>query len=168
MNALVRSSPSLLDKSLSALVKVKPLRTFLDFDVKRKYFSSLLRKKRASASRRYGSIRLNVRRESIFEDTYHQLRLRSADEMRGRLSVNFSGEEGIDAGGVTREFYQVLAKEIFNANYALFLPSHDGCTFAPNPNSFINTDHLSYFKVRVGAMSERASDEALRILCPLS
>jgi len=146
LNALIRSTPSLLEKSLKALVEVKPLRGFLDFDVKRKYFSTLLKRKRSSANRRYGSVRLNVRRDHIFEDSYHQLRLRSAEEMRGRLSVNFAGEEGVDAGGVSREFYAVLAREMFNPNYALFVASQDGCTFSPNENSYINGDHLSYFK----------------------
>ena len=46
LNALIRSTPNLLEKSLKALVEVKPLRGFLDFDVKRKYFSSLLKRKR--------------------------------------------------------------------------------------------------------------------------
>ncbi len=32
---------------------------------------------------------------------------RSSEEMRGKLSVVFHGEEGIDAGGVSREWYQV-------------------------------------------------------------
>jgi E3 ubiquitin-protein ligase HUWE1 len=40
--------------------------------------------------------------------------------MRGRLQVNFSGEEGVDAGGLVREWFGILAKEIFNPNYALF------------------------------------------------
>ena len=32
---------------------------------------------------------------------------RSPEEMRAKLSVHFQGEEGIDAGGVSREWYQV-------------------------------------------------------------
>ena len=32
---------------------------------------------------------------------------RTSDEMKWKLSVQFQGEEGIDAGGVTREWYQV-------------------------------------------------------------
>ena len=56
------------------------------------------------------------------------------------------GEEGVDAGGVSREFYGSLAKEMFNANYALFVAARDGCTFSPNINSYINGDHLEYFK----------------------
>ena len=31
--------------------------------------------------------------------------------MRGKLSVQFHSEEGIDAGGVTREWYQVRATQ---------------------------------------------------------
>ena len=31
------------------------------------------------------------------------------------------GEEGIDAGGVSREWYAVMAQEIFNPNLALFV-----------------------------------------------
>ena len=32
--------------------------------------------------------------------------------MRGKLTVHFQGEEGIDAGGLTREWYQVYLHSI--------------------------------------------------------
>jgi E3 ubiquitin-protein ligase HUWE1 len=66
--------------------------------------------------------------------------------MRGRLHITFDGEEGIDAGGLTREWYNILAHKIFDANYALFKAGADGVTFQPNPLSCINPDHLTYFK----------------------
>jgi E3 ubiquitin-protein ligase HUWE1 len=66
--------------------------------------------------------------------------------MKGRLHITFKNEEGVDAGGLTREFFAILAKEMFNPNYALFTSTEDGCTFQPNPNSSINPDHLSYFR----------------------
>ena len=66
--------------------------------------------------------------------------------MRGRLVVNFQGEEGIDAGGVSREWFKVLAREIFRPDYALFTAVNDGSTFQPNPLSYWNPDHLDYFK----------------------
>ena len=40
----------------------------------------------------------------------------------------------------------MLAREIFNAGYVLFVTAGDGVTFQPNPNSYVNPDHLSYFK----------------------
>ena len=67
--------------------------------------------------------------------------------MKGKLSVRFSGEEGIDAGGVTREWFVILSREMFNPNYALFKTSAiDKITYQPDSKSFINPAHLSYFK----------------------
>jgi E3 ubiquitin-protein ligase HUWE1 len=60
--------------------------------------------------------------------------------------VNFQGEEGIDAGGVSREWFVMLAREMFNPNYALFMAANDGSTFQPNPLSSINSNHKDYFK----------------------
>jgi hypothetical protein len=48
-----------------------------------------------------------VKRSSVFEDSFNKLRSKTPQEMRGKLSVAFVGEEGIDAGGVSREWYQV-------------------------------------------------------------
>lgn len=65
--------------------------------------------------------------------------------MKGKLTVVFNGEEAIDAGGVSREWYTILAKEMFNPNYCLFTPTADSA-FQPNKDSGINVDHLKYFK----------------------
>ena len=146
LNALLRNNAVLLEKGLRAMVQVPRCRAFLDFDVKRQWFKAQIRRLRQQASRRHGSLRLGIRRKHVFEDAYHQLRLRNADEMRGRLHITFRDEEGVDAGGLSREFFGILAKEMFNPNYALFTSTEDGCTFQPNPNSSINPDHLSYFR----------------------
>jgi len=146
LNALLRSNPSLLDKGLRAMVQVPHCRPFLDFDIKRQWFKTQVRRLRQASRRHHGSLRLNIRRQNVFADAYHQLRLRNADEMRGRLQITFTNEEGVDAGGLSREFFGILAKEMFNPNYALFTSTEDGCTFQPNPHSNINPDHLSYFR----------------------
>lgn len=146
LNALLRQNPGLLDRSLAPLVQVVRCRAALDFDNKRAYFRQCLRRQRQAASRRHGSLRMGVRRNMVMEDSFAQMRMRSAEELRGRLNITFHGEEGIDAGGLTREWYSVLAKEIFNAGYCLFKPASDGATFQPNPSSGINPDHLVYFK----------------------
>ncbi|KAG1221535.1 hypothetical protein G6F68_020898 [Rhizopus microsporus] len=65
-------------------------------------------------------LKLNVRRQYVFEDSYHQLQGRTGDEIKyGKLSVLFYDEEGLDAGGVTREWFSVLARQMFDPNYAL-------------------------------------------------
>ena len=146
LNALLRSNPHLLEKGLKAMVQIPKCRPFLDFDVKRQWFKTQVRRLRQQASRRHGSLRLNLRRKYVFEDAFHAFIHRNAEELRGRLHITFQNEEGVDAGGLSREFFAILAKEMFNPNYALFMSTEDGCTFQPNPNSSINPDDLRYFR----------------------
>ncbi|DBA00602.1 TPA: hypothetical protein N0F65_007731 [Lagenidium giganteum] len=149
LNILVREKPSLLDSSLAALVKMPRCRAYLDFDNKRTFFQSAMKKLRQTALRNHGgssSVRIPVRREHIFEDSFYALRMRSGSELRRKLHISFTGEEGIDAGGVTREWYMILAREIFNPNYVLFTSAADSPTFQPNPLSYVNKDHLFYFE----------------------
>lgn len=143
LNTMVRNNPSLMGGSFSLLVDNPKI---LEFDNKRTYFNQQLHKKTARES--YGSLQVNVRRQYVFEDSYHQLQGRSGEEIKySKLNVRFHEEEGVDAGGVTREWYTVLARQMFNPNYALFRPSAaDKVTYQPNRASGINPDHLSYFK----------------------
>lgn len=58
-----------------------------------------------------------------------------------------SGEEGQDAGGLLREWYMIISREIFNPDYALFTVSPgDRVTYTINPSSHCNPNHLLYFK----------------------
>ena len=43
-----------------------------------------------------------------------------AKDLRKRLMVKFSGEEGLDYGGVAREWLYVLSHEMLNPYYGLF------------------------------------------------
>jgi len=91
-------------------------------------------------------IQLNVRRAHVFEDSYQYLHRKTGEQIKyGKLSIRFY--EGVDAGGVTREWFQILAREMFNLDYALFQPcAGDKLTYQPNRASAINPDHLSFFK----------------------
>jgi hypothetical protein len=39
---------------------------------------------------------------------------------KSRLYINFSGEEGLDYGGPSREFFFLLSRQVFNPYYGLF------------------------------------------------
>lgn len=147
LNAAVRAEPELLETDLSLLVRSPALRGVLEFDNKRAHFERKLRSFRTQHRRAFASgLRLRVRRNALFEDSYALLRNKTASEMRGRLSVRFQGEEGVDAGGLTREWYSLLSRQIFNPGYALFMPSADSPSFQPNPLSYVNDEHLGYFR----------------------
>lgn len=146
LNSLVRATPSLLTVgSLRILTRTSK---FLDFDNKRLFFRHQLHRRAVSPEANLGTVQLNIRREHIFEDSYRLLMSKSADEVRfSKINVKFHGEDGVDAGGVTREWLQELSKQIFNPDYALFrTTAADRITYQPNRASAINPDHLQYFK----------------------
>lgn len=141
LNAFIRQNPSLLEKSLSMILKAPRL---IDFDNKRAYFRSRIRQQHEQHLS--GPLRISVRRAYVLEDSYNQLRMRPTQDLKGRLNVQFQGEEGIDAGGLTREWYQLLSRVIFDKGALLFTTVGNNATFQPNPNSVYQTEHLSYFK----------------------
>ncbi|KAL9666925.1 hypothetical protein QQ045_001269 [Rhodiola kirilowii] len=140
LNAFIRQNPGLLEKSFSLMIKVP---RFIDFDNKRAHFRSKIKHQH---DHHHSSLRIAVRRAYILEDSYNQLRMRSSQDLKGRLTVRFQGEEGIDAGGLTREWYQLLSRVIFDKGALLFTTVGNDSTFQPNPNSVYQTEHLSYFK----------------------
>ncbi|KAG5458055.1 MAG: putative ubiquitin-protein ligase [Olpidium bornovanus] len=144
LNAMVRKNPSLMSGSFSLLVHNPNV---LEFENKRNYFNQQLHK-RGSNREHYGTIQLNVRRQFVFEDSFHQLQGHTGNEVKhGKLSVRFYDEEGVDAGGVSREWFQVLARQMFNPDYALFISSAvKKVTYQPNRYSYFNPEHLLYFR----------------------
>jgi len=144
LNTMVRNNPSLMSGSFSLLVHNPKI---LEFDNKRNYFNQQLHK-RTNAREHYSSLQLNVRRQYVFEDSFQNIQRRTGDEIKyGKLSVRFYEEEGVDAGGVTREWFQVLARQMFNEDYALFKTSAaDRLTYQPNRASGANPEHLLFFK----------------------
>lgn len=141
LNAFIRQNPGLLEKSLSLILKAPKL---IDFDNKRAYFRSRIRQQHEQHPS--APLRISVRRAYVLEDSYNQLRLRPSQDLKGRLTVQFQGEEGIDAGGLTREWYQLLSRVIFDKGALLFTTVGNNATFQPNPNSAYQPEHLSYFK----------------------
>ncbi|XP_075495888.1 E3 ubiquitin-protein ligase UPL1-like [Primulina tabacum] len=141
LNAFIRQNPALLEKSLCMMLKASRL---IDFDNKRAYFRSRIRQQHDQHLS--GPLRISVRRPYILEDSYNQLRKRPSQDLKGRLNVHFQGEEGIDAGGLTREWYQLLSRVLFDKGALLFTTVGNNATFQPNPNSVYQTEHLSYFR----------------------
>ncbi|KAK9447529.1 uncharacterized protein V1518DRAFT_376799 [Limtongia smithiae] len=94
-----------------------------------------------------GQCHIKVRRNHIFEDSYAEVMRQSPSDLKKRLMIKFDGEEGLDYGGVSREFFFLLSHEMFNPFYCLFEYSAvDNYTLQINPHSGINPEHLNYFK----------------------
>ncbi|KAK4796818.1 hypothetical protein SAY86_029144 [Trapa natans] len=139
LNAFIRQNSEFLEKSFSLLLKVPRI---IDFDNKRAHFRSKIKRGHDC----HHSLRISVRRAYILEDSYNQFRMRKSQDLKGRLTIRFQGERGIDAGGLTREWYHLLSRVIFDKGALLFTTVGNQSTFQPNPNSVYQTEHLSYFK----------------------
>jgi E3 ubiquitin-protein ligase NEDD4 len=103
-------------------------------------------------------LEIKVSRTNIFEDSYRIISSVSRCELlRTKLWIEFDGEEVLDYGGASREWFYLLSKEMFNPYYGLFeYSAADNYTLQINPVSGLcNEEHLSYFKFigRVAAMA---------------
>lgn len=67
------------------------------------------------------AVNLNVvvRRTHILNDSLKMLSTQSKN-FKKQLKIKFEGEQGVDQGGVKKEFFHLLMKELFNPNYAMF------------------------------------------------
>ena len=168
LNDIIRQSPKLMqgNGSFSLLVKNPKV---LDFDNKRAYFTKQIHSRLHQQRHIQPPLQLNVRRDQVFLDSYKALYYKSAEEMKyGKLNIRFNGEEGVDAGGVTREWFQVLARGMFNPDWALWQPvAADRTTFHPSPLSSINGEHLLYFKF-IGRIIGKALHEGRVLDCHFS
>ena len=166
LNDLVRHNPKLMSGTFSLLVKNPKV---LEFDNKRNYFSRRLHSRGTEARHPQPPLQLSVRRDQVFLDSFKSLYFKSPDEMKyGKLSIRFHGEEGVDAGGVTREWFQVLSRQMFNPDYALFTPvASDRTTFHPNRLSSVNPEHFMFFKF-IGRVIGKALYEGRVLDCHFS
>ncbi|XP_063982429.1 probable E3 ubiquitin-protein ligase HERC4 [Diachasmimorpha longicaudata] len=63
---------------------------------------------------------LNVSRENLVADTLRELSAQESSDLKKPLKVKFFGEEAEDAGGVKKEFFMLLLKEILDPKYGMF------------------------------------------------
>ncbi|EXJ77278.1 other hect domain ubiquitin protein ligase E3 [Capronia epimyces CBS 606.96] len=112
------------------------------------FFDSILSRKAVSQY-----LVLKVRRDCLVEDS-----LRSVSEVVGSggndikkgLRIDFQGEEGIDAGGIRKEWFLLLVREIFDPHHGLFVYDDDSqyCYF--NPFCFESSEQFFLVGVLLG------------------
>ncbi|TDZ23474.1 putative E3 ubiquitin-protein ligase mug30 [Colletotrichum orbiculare MAFF 240422] len=93
---------------------------------------------------------LDVRRECLVDDSLKAVSEvigSGSEDIKKGLRIAFKGEEGLDAGGLKKEWFLLLVREVFNPEHGMFIYDEDSqfCYF--NPNSFETSDQ--YFLVGV-------------------
>ncbi|XP_012260923.2 E3 ubiquitin-protein ligase Nedd-4 isoform X1 [Athalia rosae] len=116
-----------------------------DYKRKYEYLKSQLRKPNNVPNK----FEIKVRRTNILEDSYRIISsVNRLEILKTKLWVEFEGEVGLDYGGLAREWFFLLSKEMFNPYYGLFeYSAMDNYTLQINPFSGVcNEEHLNYFK----------------------
>lgn len=93
-------------------------------------------------------LKLMVRRDHVLEDSFNKIMSTPKKElMKSKLYITFVGEEGLDYGGPSREFFFLLSRELFNPYYGLFeYSANDTYTVQISPMSTVVENNLEWFR----------------------
>ena len=62
---------------------------------------------------------INVRRNNLIEDTLNEVS-KPGIKLQNPIKVRFLGEQGVDEGGVRKEFFLLFIRQIFDPDYGMF------------------------------------------------
>eukprot|EP00494_Astrolonche_serrata_P004972 UN04987 len=93
---------------------------------------------------------LKIHRTSVIQDTLTCLQMQNPMDLRKPLRVKFIGEEGVDEGGVKKEFFQILVRELFDANYGMFSYNKETNVFWINAHTFTDAQEFELVGMILG------------------
>jgi hypothetical protein len=70
-----------------------------------------------------GHIHLVCRRDQLLLDSVNAVMSLGMDDLRKPWRMEFLGEPGVDIGGVTREWFELVTEQLFDPDFGLWLPS---------------------------------------------
>uniref|UniRef100_A0A6I8QQU4 Ubiquitin-protein ligase E3A n=1 Tax=Xenopus tropicalis TaxID=8364 RepID=A0A6I8QQU4_XENTR len=98
-------------------------------------------------------LRLKVRRDHIIDDALVRLEMIAMEnpaDLKKQLYVEFEGEQGVDEGGVSKEFFQLVVEEIFNPDIGMFTYDESTKHSWFNPSSFETEGQFTLIGIVLG------------------
>eukprot|EP00210_Caulerpa_lentillifera_P008643 g8243.t1 len=83
---------------------------------------------------------LRVRRNHLIEDALNEISRQHKKDLFKPLRVHFIGEEGIDGGGVKKEFFQLLVHELLSPDYGMLVYQAESRTYWFNPSLMLQDE----------------------------
>ena len=80
----------------------------------------VLRSELSKLQNPHGFCVVEVTRNDVFEDSYRQIMNMRPRDLKKRLMIKFKDEEGLDYGGVAREWLYLLSHEMLNPYYGMY------------------------------------------------
>lgn len=141
VSSILSRNPRILPSASSS----RPVKR--DFEQKLRYFNRKLIQKGYGGGP--NKLKLHIRRDHLLEDAFTKvMSVNSKKELqKSRLYVSFSGEEGLDYSGPSREFFFLLSRELFNPYYGLFeYSANDTYTVQVSPMSAFVDNANQWFR----------------------
>ncbi|KAI9820632.1 MAG: putative E3 ubiquitin-protein ligase [Pycnora praestabilis] len=112
------------------------------------FFDSIMSRKAVSQY-----LVLKVRRDCLVEDSLRgvsEVVGSGQEEIKKGIRIEFLGEEGVDAGGLRKEWFLLLVRDVFDPNHGMFVYDDDShyCYF--NPSCFETSDQFFLVGVLLG------------------
>ncbi|XP_045036552.1 ubiquitin-protein ligase E3A isoform X2 [Daphnia magna] len=98
-------------------------------------------------------LKLKIRRDHVIEDALiglEMVAMENPSDLKKQLVVEFEGEQGIDEGGLSKEFFQLVIDQVFNPDYAMFAFNSDTRNFWFNPTSFESDAQFTLIGIILG------------------
>lgn len=98
-------------------------------------------------------LKLKVRRDQIIDDALVGLEMVACGnpkDLKKQLVVEFVGEQGVDEGGLSKEFFQLVVEQIFNPDFGMFVQQQDTRTVWFNSMSYENEAQFTLIGIVLG------------------
>eukprot|EP01029_Cantina_marsupialis_P007445 TRINITY_DN18269_c0_g2_i1.p1 TRINITY_DN18269_c0_g2~~TRINITY_DN18269_c0_g2_i1.p1 ORF type:complete len:1058 (-),score=253.66 TRINITY_DN18269_c0_g2_i1:105-3278(-) len=92
----------------------------------------------------------NIRRDWLLHDALTAIQSVPPSALKRKLRISFVGEDGLDEGGLKKEFFQLLVEQLFDLQYGMFTYSNDSRTFWFNPASLASGNEFFTLGVLLG------------------
>ena len=95
-----------------------------------------------------GHMRISVRRSHLLEDSLYSVMSLRRKDFKKIWRLEFIGEDAIDVGGVSREWFHLVFQDLFDPNKGLFKSSvaNQACMIINSLSGYCCDDHLNYFR----------------------
>lgn len=91
-------------------------------------------------------LRITLRRSHLVLDSFQALRRLDVQKLKLKTKIIFEGEEGIDSGGLTKEWFLEVSRRILDPHRCLLKPVEGPSgKYQIDHRSAINEEHLQYF-----------------------
>ena len=133
------------------------------FMQKKVWFNSICQE-HLGLDKNLGQVMIKVRRDMLLEDSVTAVMSLGRLDLRRAWSFEFLGEGGIDAGGLAREWFSIVTKQVFDPNRGLWLfEAGNQMNMRINPLSSVTCpqDFLIYFRFLGRVIGKALLDQQL-------